>query len=428
MGFHSKSWHQNRKNCFLDSFHFISFISKLHDTSLFNVVEDSNAAAIDMNHDLKLINQWAHSWRMSFNPDPQKQAVERIFSRKKNEIDHPVVLFNDTPVKKVIEYKHLGIVLDSKLSFNAHVKAAISKTRKGIGMLKFLYRYLPRHTLDQLYKLHVRPYQDYGDVIFHTPAKLCEFSHNEILTNSMEKLESVQNSAAMGVTGAWKGTSRANLYAELGWESLNLRRWSRRLALLYKIVNSLTPSYMAEPIPPLQQSHYTLRNQGKNRKIQVYPSCLTEWNELDPEIRLAPPVTVFKKKLLSIIRPPAKSVFGIHDPMGLSHLTQLRVGLRKFNFHKFRHSFKDTVNPMCPTNDGVEDTEHFLLLCPSFAVQRQNLLAEILPLLRPLGYANLSNEVLTQLLLYGDENLPNDVYRNILELTLKFIQETGRLD
>ena len=246
------------------------------DTSLFTVVEDSNAAAIDMNHDLKLINQWAHSWRMSFNPDPQKQAVEIAFSRKKNEIDHPVVFFNDAPVKKVIEHKHLGIVLDSKLSFNAHIKAAISKTRKGIGMLKFLSRYLPRHTLDQLYKLHVRPHLDYGHVIFHTPAKLCELSHNEILTSSMEKLESVQYSAALAVTGAWKGTSRANLYAELGWESLNLRRWSRRLALLYKIVNNLTPSYMAEPIPPSSavalhssQSGCHRANKGKNRKIQV---------------------------------------------------------------------------------------------------------------------------------------------------------------
>ena len=127
------------------------------DTSLFTVVEDSNAAATDMNHDLKLINQWAHSWRMSFNPDPQKQAVELMFLRKKNEIDHPVVLFNDTPVKKVIEHNNLGIVLDSKLSFYALIKAAISKTRKGIGMLKFLSRYLPRHTLNELYKLHVRP-------------------------------------------------------------------------------------------------------------------------------------------------------------------------------------------------------------------------------------------------------------------------------
>ena len=188
----------------------------------------------------------------------------------------------------------------------------------------------------------------------------------------------------------------------------------------------LTPSYMTEQIPPLQQSHYTLcipdvigriRARTEKFKSSFYPSCLTEWNELDPEIRLAPSVTVFKNKLLSTIRPLVKSVFGIYDPMGLSHLTQLRVGLSKLNFHKFRHSFKDTVNPMCPTNDGVDDTAHFLLLCLSFVVQRQNLLAEILPLLRPFGYANPSNEVLMQLLLYGDENLPNDVNRHMLKLT-----------
>ena len=151
-------------------------------------------------------------------------------------------------------------------------------------MLKFLSRYLPRHSLNELYKLHVRPHLDYGDVIYHAPAKLCEFSHNEILISSMEKLESVQYSAALAVKGTWRGTSRANLYAELGWESLNLRRWSRRLTLLYKIVNNLTPSYMTEPIPPLQQSNYTLRNPDVIARIRArteifkssfYPSCLT---------------------------------------------------------------------------------------------------------------------------------------------------------
>ena len=73
--------------------------------------------------------------------------------------------------------------------------------------------------------------------------------------------------------------------------------------------------------------------------------------------------TVFKKKLLSLIcPPPAKCVFGIYDPKGLSYLTQLRVGLSKLNFHKFKHNFRDTINPMCPTSDGIEDMEHFLLL------------------------------------------------------------------
>ena len=408
------------------------------DTSLFTVVRDPNAAANDMNHDLELISQWAHDWKMSFNPDPQKQAVELLLSKKRHGVDHPVILFNDIPVKKVEEHKHLGVILDTKLSFSAHIKAAISKTRKGIGLLKYLSKYLPRHTLNELYKLYVRPHLDYGDVIYHIPSKVCEFSQNIILPSLMEKLESVQYSAALAVTGTWRGTSRDKLYAELGWESLSSRRWSRRLTLFYKIINNLTPLYTRDPIPPLHQSQYSLRKQdvvgrigARTEKFQssFYPNCILEWNKLDPEIRLAPSVAVFKAKLLSIIRPPAKSVFGIYDPIGLSYLSQIRVGLSKLNFHKFKHNFRDTVNPMCPTNDGIEDTEHFLLLCPSFDVQRRDLLAGVSQLVRPLVQINsLSNIVLIKLLLYGDKDLSDNINKNILELTLNFIHKTGRFD
>ena len=77
-------------------------------------VEGSKTAASDMNHDLDLISQSAHAWRMTFNPDPQKKAVELTISRKKIETDHPMILFSDTSVEKVSEHKHLGIFLDSK--------------------------------------------------------------------------------------------------------------------------------------------------------------------------------------------------------------------------------------------------------------------------------------------------------------------------
>ena len=407
------------------------------DTSLFTIARETNEAAEHMNHDLQLITQWANDWRMSFNPDPQKQAVELLFSKKRNEIDHPVILFNNIPVKKVNEHKHLGIILDSKLSFSAHIKAAISKARKGISLLKYLSKYLPRHTLSELYKLYVRPHLDYGDVIYHIPPKVCEFSQNIALSNLMEKVESVQYSAALAVSGTWRGTSREKLYAELGWESLSSRRWSRRLTLFYNIINNLTPLYTKEPIPPLQQSNYSLRNRDVIGRIKArtekflssfYPNCICDWNKLDLEIRLAPSVAVFKAKLLSKIRPPAKSIFCIHDPIGLGYLFQLRVGLSKLNLHKFNHNFSDTVNPMCPTNDGIEDTEHFLLLCPSFHIQRRDLLAGVSELLRPFVQINtLPNNVLVQYLLYGNKELPDDVNKLLLELTLNFIHKTGRL-
>ena len=90
----------------------------------------------------------------------------------------------------------------------------ISNTRKGIGMLKYLSRYLPRHTLNELYKLYVRPHLDYEDVIYHIPVKICAFSQSITLSNIMEKFESVQYSAALVVTTTWRGTSREKLYTE----------------------------------------------------------------------------------------------------------------------------------------------------------------------------------------------------------------------
>ena len=61
------------------------------------------------------------------------------------------------------------------------------------------------------------------------------------------------------------------------------------------------------------------------------------------------------------------------------------------------------------------DFKQFLLLCPSFDVQRQDLLAGIVELLRPfVQITDLSNDALTQLLLYGDQDLSYDLNKNIL--------------
>ena len=74
---------------------------------------------------------------------------------------------------------------------------------------------------------------------------------------------------------------------------------------------------------------------------------------------------------------------------------------------------------MCPTIDGIEDTEHFLLLHPSFDAQRRDLIAGIFELILPFIQINdLEDDSLTQLELYGDQDLSYDLSRNIPALTL----------
>ena len=47
------------------------------DTMLFSILYDPLISAIDLN--LNIICQWAHQWKMEFNPDPTKQANEISF-------------------------------------------------------------------------------------------------------------------------------------------------------------------------------------------------------------------------------------------------------------------------------------------------------------------------------------------------------------
>ena len=69
-----------------------------------------------------------------------------------------------------------------------------------------------------------------------------------IKNNQIEKYESVQYSAALAVTDAWRETSCKKLYDEVGRETINLRRWSRRLILFFKL-NDLPPSPIIQDTP-----------------------------------------------------------------------------------------------------------------------------------------------------------------------------------
>ena len=105
-------------------------------------------------HDLRLINDRSVQWKMVFNPDPTKPAEEVIFTNRPN-ITYPSTLAF-IPIKRVNEHKHLGLTLDSKLSFISHVDEKIAKANRGIGFLRKARDYLPRKALLQINKAHIR--------------------------------------------------------------------------------------------------------------------------------------------------------------------------------------------------------------------------------------------------------------------------------
>ena len=85
-----------------------------------------------------------------------------------------------------------------------------------------------------------------------------------------EKLESIQNKAALAITGAIQNTSYDRIYRELGLESLQSSRWYKRLSLMFKIMKEEPAIYLINLIPNCKLAIRT-----RNNCIPVY-HCLTE--------------------------------------------------------------------------------------------------------------------------------------------------------
>ena len=45
------------------------------DTMLFSVVNNPEISANELNHDIKVISQWAYQWKMKFNPCLNEHAT-----------------------------------------------------------------------------------------------------------------------------------------------------------------------------------------------------------------------------------------------------------------------------------------------------------------------------------------------------------------
>ena len=98
------------------------------------------------------------------------------------------------------------------------------KTSKTLGLFRKLHNLLLQFTLITIHKAFVRPYLDYGDILYDQAYNI-PFHH---------KLESIQYNACLAITGAVQGTSKEKLYQELDLETLKIQGWYGKLGMFYK--------------------------------------------------------------------------------------------------------------------------------------------------------------------------------------------------
>ena len=173
--------------------------------------------------------------------------------------------------------------LDNKLNVSEHLKTIFQKTNKTKGLIFKLQTCFPRAPLITFYKSFIRSHLDYGDMIYDQTFNIL----------FQQKVETTQYNAALAITGAKRSSSCEKLYQELGLETLQQRRWYRKLCCLYKILKSQSPKYFYSIISIHNMSQRTMQcNKIQATTVKhdffkdtIFPSAIIEWNSLDGRLK-----------------------------------------------------------------------------------------------------------------------------------------------
>ena len=137
-------------------------------------------------------------------------------------------------------------------------------------------------------------------------------------------------------------------------------------------------------------------------KSTFFPSAIIEWNKLDPAIRNAESLGIFKSNILNFFRPTPRSFFNCYNHKGIRLMIRLRLGLSRLREHKFNHNFQNCINTLCSCAIVMESTSHFFLHCSLCYGKTSTLLSTLNKIDCKLIETNESS--LTETLLFGNSS------------------------
>ena len=117
-------------------------------------------------------------------------------------------------------------------------------------------------------------------------------------------------------------------------------------------------------------------------------------------------------------------MYRIHHPFGLKLLTRLRLGSSHLSKHRFKHNFKNCINPLCTCSLEIETTKHFFLHCHYYSVFHITFLND-LNNISP-HFALFHEDVSVKTLLYGNPMFDENDSQKILETSIRYTRDSKR--
>ena len=252
-----------------------------------------------LNEDLTRISQWCCKNSLLINPDKTKVLAVGLPQLLKKLSSFSITLF-DKEITPVPVVKDLGVLLDTRLSYNQHITEIASKCLFKLYQINRIKHLLDRKTLLLVINSFV-----------FSKLQYCSTVWSNTSSSNIDKLQKVQNFAGRIILGLRKYDHISDGLRSLKWLPIREKLILNDATMMHKCINKLVPDYLADMFKSRSQVH---NRQTRSSGALDIPLCRLStgqrsfafrgaklWNSLNDNIKSLKCPRNFRRHLVNVL-------------------------------------------------------------------------------------------------------------------------------
>ena len=234
-----------------------------------------------LNDDLSRVFKWLCYSKLTINV--KKSKVMLITNNKSLSLPKPIII-NDQEIEPVFDFKYLGVIVDSSLTFTNHFEYILKKLNAKFYVLKRC-----EHKLDfQSKKLYVSS-------LVYSHFNYCATVLFLLKDTQINELQKVMNRFARLLLRVEFRTPRIEMLSTLNWLSVKQTIILNTLLFIHRIAIGLSPIYLQEHMKKTGERHHYPTRRNNEYQLKNYTKATSQNNIFYNGVKMYNEFLEFKK-------------------------------------------------------------------------------------------------------------------------------------